>query len=118
MVYEGRYYGTLKSELKRIWDNNQIPVLDLDVKGAINIQKQYPNNSISIFIKPPSLKELRRRLEMRGTETVETIKTRLNKASYEISFIRQFDHVVVNKDLDKACKETIDLVKAFLSNET
>ena len=82
MVYEGKYYGTLKSELVRIWNNQQVPVLDIDVKGAIHVQQQYPGSSMSIFIDPPSIDELRRRLDSRGTETPESLQARVNKASF------------------------------------
>ena len=114
MVYEGKYYGTLKSELERIWQNNQVPVLDIDVKGAIHVQNQYPINTLSLFIEPPSVDELKKRLESRGTETIESLTARVNKASYEISFKTHFDEVIVNDDLDKACAEALKLVGDFL----
>jgi guanylate kinase len=114
MVYEGKYYGTLKSELERIWANKQVPVLDIDVKGAIHVQKQYPVNTLSIFIEPPSVTELKSRLESRGTETEQTLAARLSKASYEISFKSHFDRVVVNDNLESACKAAENLVTSFL----
>lgn len=114
MVYEGKYYGTLKSELERIWSNNQVPVLDIDVKGAIHVQKQYPINTLSLFIEPPSVDELKKRLEGRGTETIETLTARVSKASYEISFKAHFDKVIVNKDLTSACIAAEKLVTDFL----
>ena len=114
MVYEGKYYGTLKSELERIWSNNQVPVLDIDVKGAIHVQKQYPINTLSLFIEPPSVDELKKRLEGRGTETIETLTARVSKASYEISFKTHFDKVIVNKDLTSACIAAEKLVTDFL----
>jgi len=114
MVYEGKYYGTLKNELARIWNNEQIPVLDVDVKGAIHVQQQYPNSSLSIFIEPPSVEELRRRLQSRGTETQDSLQARVNKASFEISFKNQFNHTIVNDDLEKACTTAATLVKTFL----
>lgn len=117
MVYEGKYYGTLKSELERIWANNQVPVLDIDVKGAIHVQQQYPINTLSIFIEPPSVDELRKRLESRGTETEETLAARINKASYEISFKSHFDEVIINDDLDRACTDARELVQNFLATE-
>src|SRR3982751_2436659 len=86
MVYEGKYYGTLKSELQRIWGMGKVPVLDIDVKGAIHVQGQYPHSSLSLFIEPPSVNELKRRLESRGTESLESLQARVNKAAYEISF--------------------------------
>ncbi|HSC38162.1 MAG TPA: guanylate kinase [Chitinophagaceae bacterium] len=116
MVYEGKYYGTLKSELHRIWDNNQVPVLDIDVKGAIHVKQQYPRNIISLFIEPPSVDELRRRLDSRGTETAESLQARVNKASYEISFKHHFDHIIVNDDLGRACAEATRLVGDFLQS--
>lgn len=114
MVYEGKYYGTLKSELERIWKNNQVPVLDIDVKGAIHVQQQYPDSALSLFIEPPSVDELKRRLESRGTETAESLQARVNKASYEISFKHHFHRIVVNAQLDKAREEAMAIVKEFL----
>lgn len=114
MVYEGKYYGTLKSELERIWSNKKVPVLDIDVKGAIHVQKQYPINTLSLFIEPPSVDELKKRLEGRGTETIETLTARVSKASYEISFKTHFDKVIVNKDLTSACIAAEKLVTDFL----
>lgn len=114
MVYEGKYYGTLKSELERIWHLHKTPVLDIDVKGAIKIQQQYPNQTLSLFIQPPSIDELKRRLEGRGTETAETIATRVNKAAYEISFSHAFTQVIVNDNLDKACAEAEKAIISFL----
>lgn len=115
MVYEGKYYGTLKSELDRIWGNHQVPVLDIDVKGAIHVQQQYPNSTLSIFIEPPSVDELKRRLESRGTETAESLQARVNKASYEISFKHHFHRIVINAQLDKAREEAMGIVKDFLA---
>ena len=114
MVYEGKYYGTLKSELQRIWSNNCVPVLDIDVKGAIHVQQQYGDNVLSIFIEPPSVDELKKRLEKRGTETPESIATRLNKAAYEISFKHHFNKIIINDDLNKACAEAEEAVVNFL----
>src|SRR3982751_1304256 len=79
MVYEGKYYGTLKSELQRIWSEGKAPVLDIDVKGAIHVQQQFPDTTLSLFIEPPSVDELKRRLMSRGTETKESLNTRVNK---------------------------------------
>ena len=115
MVYEGKYYGTLKSELNRIWQAGKTPLLDIEVKGAIHIREQYPDTTLSLFIEPPSVDELRRRLEMRGTETVESLLARVNKASYELSFKHHFDKIIVNDDLHKACGEAEAAIKAFLS---
>ena len=115
MVYEGRYYGTLKSELKRIWESGRIPVLDIDVKGAIHVQGQYPDSTLSIFIQPPSIDELKRRLLSRGTESDASLQARINKAAYEISFSHSFHQVIVNSDLQKAQSEAEAVVKKFVS---
>jgi guanylate kinase len=115
MVYEGKYYGTLKSEMERIWNNNQVPVLDIDVKGAIHVKQQFPDTALTLFIEPPSVAELRKRLENRGTETPESLAARVNKASYELSFKEQFDKVVVNSHLEKACAEAHLIVEDFLA---
>lgn len=114
MVYEGRYYGTLKSELFRIWEAGKTPVLDIDVQGAIHVQQQYKGKALSIFIEPPSIEELEKRLRTRATETPESIAVRLGKANYEISFRHQFNKIVVNDVLEKACAETEQLIKGFL----
>lgn len=114
MVYEGKYYGTLKSELQRIWENGQTPLLDIEVKGAIHIQEQFRGSVLSLFIEPPSVEELRRRLEGRGTESPESLNARVNKAAYEISFKHHFDKIILNKVLDHACLEADEAVKAFL----
>lgn len=114
MVYEGKYYGTLKSEMERLWKQNKVAMLDIDVKGAIHVQKQYPENSISIFIEPPSVDELKKRLIGRGIDSEDTINTRLNKANYELSFKHSFDKVIVNDNLDRACAETEQVVLDFL----
>ncbi len=114
MVYEGSYYGTLRSELEYIWSLGKVPVLDIDVKGAIHIQQQFNGNCLSVFIEPPSVEELKKRLESRGTETPETLATRLSKASYEISFSHQFHKTIVNNNLSDACAETEAVIKEFL----
>jgi len=116
MVYEGKYYGTLKSELQRIWSNQQVPVLDIDVKGAIHVQEQFPDTSLSIFIEPPSVDELKRRLSGRGTETDETLQARVNKAAYEISFKDHFNKVILNDDLPKATARAEEIVREFIGH--
>jgi guanylate kinase len=115
MVYEGLYYGTLKSELDRIWAQGKTPVLDIDVKGAIAIQKQLGDLALSIFILPPSIEVLKERLAKRNTESAEKMQMRLDKAEYEISFSNQFNAVVKNEVLDTACKETAALIQGFMS---
>lgn len=114
MVYDGKYYGTLKSELQRIWKNGQVPVLDIDVKGAIHVQQQFPDTTLSIFIEPPSVNELKKRLEGRGTETDESLQARVNKASYEISFKHYFHKNIVNDHLENACAVAKACVEEFI----
>ncbi len=113
-VYEDRFYGTLKAQVERQLEAGQNVVFDVDVKGGINIKRFYGQHAMSIFIQPPSVEELRRRLEGRGTDTPEAIENRLAKAEYEMTFAPQFDHIVVNADLDTAKAETLQLVNAFL----
>ncbi|NOT52543.1 MAG: guanylate kinase [Chitinophagaceae bacterium] len=115
MVYEGKYYGTLKKELDRIWKQHKAPLLDVDVQGGISIQKQYPQQSLSLFIEPPSMEELARRLKARGTESPESLKARLEKASVEMTFKDRFDHIIVNDVLEEACKEAEEIVRKFLN---
>jgi guanylate kinase len=116
-VYEGVYYGTLKSELERIWALGKVPVLDIDVKGAIRVQEQLGAKSISIFIMPPSVDALRERLLNRQTETPESIQTRIDKAAYEISFSNQFNAIVKNEVLETACSDAANLLIEFLGPE-
>lgn len=115
MVYEGKYYGTLKTEMERIWNQGKIPVLDIDVKGAIHVQQQYPGSSLSIFIQAPSIDELQKRLESRGTETAESLAARVNKAAYELSFKSHFNKIIINDQLQRACTEAEGIVTAFIS---
>lgn len=116
MVYADKYYGTLKNELRRIWDSRRTPLLDVDVKGGINVQQQYPTQSLSLFIEPPSIDELERRLRARGTETPESLQARIDKASYELEFKTQFDRIIINDKLDRACEEAERLVREFLAS--
>jgi guanylate kinase len=118
MVYEGKYYGTLKQELERIWGLGKVPILDIDVKGAIHVQQQFPGQVLSLFIQPPSVEELKRRLEARGTETPESLMARVNKASYELSFSHSFSRVIVNDILEKACAEAETVVRQFIAKDT
>ena len=113
-VYENRFYGTLKQQVENQREAGQNVVFDVDVKGGVNIKKYYGDDAMSLFIQPPSVEELRRRLEHRGTDTPEAIEERLAKAAYEMKFAPQFDHVVVNDDLESAKQETLKLVQDFL----
>lgn len=114
-VYENRFYGTLKSEIERIATKGKATVFDVDVKGGLNIKKMYGSQALTLFIQPPSVEELRRRLQGRGTDTPEVIEQRLQKATYEMSFASQYDYIIVNEDLEKAIQETKTIVQAFLS---
>jgi guanylate kinase len=114
MVYEGKYYGTLNSELHRIWAEGKVPVLDIDVKGAIHVQQQFPETTLSIFIEPPTVDELKRRLQSRGTENEDSLLARVNKAAYELSFKHSFDEIIVNDDLEKARRHAEEIVRAFI----
>lgn len=104
-VYEGRYYGTLKSELNRIWSEGKVVVFDVDVKGGINIKNMLKDEAFAIFIMPPSVEELRKRLEARNTETAESLQQRLARAEMEISMSDNFDTVILNDDLTLAVNE-------------
>ncbi len=117
MVYEGTYYGTLKSEMDKIWQRNDIPVLDIDVKGALQIKQLYPTQAMTLFIAPPSVDTLRERLVLRGTETPDSLKKRIEKAGYELSFQHQFDHTILNDDLNTACSQAAAIVSAFLNTQ-
>ncbi|WP_118952184.1 guanylate kinase [Taibaiella helva] len=114
MVYTGKYYGTLRSEVDRIWSEGKAPLVDIDVLGALNIKAQYGEKAISLFIQAPSIEELRRRLLARGTETPETLEERLDKAAYELSFADRFDRIIVNDNLENAIAETMTVISNFL----
>ena len=116
MVYEGKYYGTLKSDISRIWSDKKIPVLDIDVQGAIHVQQQYPVNTIAIFIQAPSVEELKRRLQKRGSETEDSLQARLNKSTYEMTFKNHFENIVINENFETACKEAEKIIGDFLNN--
>jgi guanylate kinase len=113
MVYQGKYYGTLKSEIDRIWQANRVPLLDIDVQGAMRVQKMFPGSCYSLFIEAPSETELRKRLEKRRTETSESIEVRINKAAHEKRFKEFFDAVIVNNLLEKAQKEAGEKIETF-----
>lgn len=114
-VYPGRYYGTLRSEVNRIWSKGSHVIFDLDVVGGVNLKKQFGDQALSIFIQPPSLEVLKQRLIARKTEDHENLMMRLNKAQEEMSFANEFDLVIVNKDLKTAQKEVFQKVTDFLN---
>ncbi len=116
MVYEGLYYGTLKSELDRLWQLGKTPVLDIDVKGAINVQNVLGDDCLSIFIMPPSIEVLKERLFNRQTESAEAIQTRIDKAAYEMEFSKAFKAIVKNEVLEVACAEVAKLIENFINH--
>lgn len=113
MVYNGKYYGTLKSELQRIWDAGKTPLVDIDVQGALAIRDKYPLNCLTIFIEAPSLEVLRDRLKKRGSETDHSLEERVSKAALELTFAPQFDRIIINENLDTATKELMRAVEEF-----
>ncbi len=116
-VYPGRFYGTLRSQVDRQLAEGQNVVFDVDVVGGCNIKSHYGPRALSVFIQPPSIDELRRRLEGRGTDAPDVIESRLAKAAYELSFAPRFDRVVVNDDLERAQAETLDILTQFLAQQ-
>ncbi|MBO6013490.1 MAG: guanylate kinase [Bacteroidales bacterium] len=116
-VYTDKFYGTLKSEVERLSNAGKTVLFDVDVKGGVNIKKYYGDRALSIFVQPPSIEELSRRLHSRGTDAEEVIQTRLEKAAYELTFAPQFDRIVVNDNLDDAKAEVLKLMNEFLSDE-
>lgn len=113
-VYPGSYYGTLYSEVERIWGMNKHVVFDVDVAGALTIKKKFNDRALAIFVRPPSLEVLKERLVSRKTETEESLQKRLGKAEHELSFEGQFDRIVVNDKLDEAITEATELVHRFI----
>lgn len=113
-VYTDKFYGTLKSEVERILNKGDNVVFDVDVVGGCNIKKYYRERALSVFIQPPSVEELRKRLEGRGTDAPEVIDSRIAKAEFELSFASKFDVVIINDDLDKAKSDTLTTIQNFL----
>ena len=116
-VYPGRFYGTLKAQVEKQSEEGQNVLFDVDVKGGVNIKQYYGNRALSLFIQPPSIEELRSRLEKRGTETPEVINDRIARAEFELGFASQFDKVVVNDDLETAKAKTLQIIKDFINNQ-
>lgn len=116
-VYPGRLYGTLKAQVEQQLEKGENVIFDVDVKGGCNIKNHYGQRALSVFIQPPSIDELRKRLEHRATDAPDVIEQRLAKASYELTFANKFDKVIVNDDLQKAEDATLEAVKAFLNNK-
>lgn len=113
-VYKNQFYGTLKSEAQRIWNLKKNIIFDVDVKGGLNIKKQYQNNSLAIFIKPPSIEELKNRLQNRGTENEESLNKRVKKAEYELNFATKFDSIIINDNLEEAIIQTKNIIANFI----
>lgn len=113
-VYKGRYYGTLHSEIERLWNQGKHVIFDIDVRGGLNLKKQFKDRALAIFISPPSLKDLEERLKNRNTENLESLLTRIQKADEELSFAKDFDAVIINDNLEKAQNKAKTLVKNFL----
>lgn len=113
-VYKNNYYGTLKKEIKRIWDLGKNVIFDIDVIGGLSIKKQFPEQTLAIFVQPPSIEEMERRLRNRKTDSEEKIKERVAKAEKELKFADNFDVILVNNDLDTAKNEAYNLVKNFI----
>lgn len=113
-VYTDYYYGTLKSEVNRIWNKGNHVIFDVDVVGGVNIKEQFPDNSLAIFIEAPSIEILEKRLRKRGTESEEQIKKRIKKAEHELKFAPKFDKIIINDNLDQAIEETKLVINEFL----
>ncbi len=113
-VYTGSFYGTLKSEVQRIWDKGHVIIFDVDVKGGVNLKKYFGDKALSVFIQAPSVEELRKRLVARGTDSAEAIAKRVAKASEEMTYADKFDYILVNDDLQKAYAEAEKVVDDFL----
>ena len=116
-VYANQYYGTLKSEVERLWKAQKSIIFDIDVKGALSIKRVYPENALAVFIRPPSEAVLIDRLKKRQTETPQSLEKRINKIKEELSYQDKFDVVLVNDDLDQALKEAEEIVERFLGKE-
>ena len=115
-VYENQYYGTLKSEIERIWSEGKTVIFDVDVIGGLNIKKQYPKECLSLFIMPPSLEVLAERLLGRRSESDESLHKRLDKAEEEIAQNQEFDRVILNDDFEIACEETVEVITNFIKS--
>ena len=113
-VYEGRFYGTLKSEVERIWAKGHVIIFDVDVKGGVSLKKYFGDSALSVFIQAPSVEELRRRLIARATDSMEAIEERVAKAAEEMTYAPQFDRILINDNLQEAFKRAEEMVDEFL----
>ena len=114
-VYPGNFYGTLKSEIDRIWESGKHVIFDVDVKGGLNLKRYFQEKALAIFVEVPSIEVLKDRLKDRDTESDKSLSQRLYKAEFEMKFKDQFDFILINDDLDKACSEAYQLVSNFIS---
>ncbi len=114
-VYPGQFYGTLRSEIKRIWAHGQSPIFDVDVVGGLHLKGAFGDRALALFVSPPSLAVLEERLHKRATESDESLRKRVEKADHEMTYADRFDAIVVNDELDRACAEASGLVQRFLS---
>lgn len=115
-VYPGRFYGTLRSEIERIWNEGRHPIFDVDVVGGLRLKEIFGVNALSLFVSPPTIAALEQRLLLRGTETPETLKVRVDKASHELTYTVRYDQVVINDDMQLACEEAYSAVAGFLGS--
>ncbi|MFO7824396.1 MAG: guanylate kinase [Cyclobacterium sp.] len=115
-VYEGNFYGTLKEEIQRIWDQGKHVIFDVDVKGGLNLKKYFGEKALAVFVKVPSMEDLAQRLRDRGTDSEESLSRRIYKAKFEMGFESQFDVTLVNQDLDVSFKNAEDLVRNFIED--
>ena len=115
-VYKGNYYGTLKSEIEKIWSEGKHVIFDVDVIGGLNLKKYFKENALAVFVQPPSVKTLANRLNARGTETIESLANRIEKAVTEMGYAEQFDKIIVNDDLQEAKVEVEKMVRDFLKD--
>ncbi|HNS42549.1 MAG TPA: guanylate kinase, partial [Taishania sp.] len=113
-VYTDNFYGTLKSELERIWAKGHCVIFDVDVIGGLNLKKILGDSALAVFVQPPSVEVLKERLKSRSTETEEKINMRISKAEYELSFSNQFDQIILNEHLETACNEALKIVTDFI----
>jgi guanylate kinase len=117
-VYENRFYGTLKSEVEQLWNDDKVVLFDVDVVGGIQLKKYFGDAALSIFVKPPSLAELRKRLELRKTDKPEDIKKRIEKATFELGFEKDFDVILINDEIELTFAQAEKLVSTFLKSNT
>jgi len=114
-VYENGFYGTLKSEVERIWKENKAAIFDVDVEGGLKIKKQFGDNMLAVFVKPPTVEDLNKRLHARETETPESLQARIQKSEHELTYASRFDHVLINDEREKAFRDAQKLVDEFLN---